>query len=177
MGVEKCQPAFQKLNLFVNTHPTELQGEGLVETLRELRTSFPEQPITLEIHEAAVTNPRLVGQLREFLSELDMRLAFDDFGAGQARLLELAEVRPDYLKFDMKLIQGIDRASPSRQQLVALLAKMVKELGIQSLAEGVETESEHNTLRQMGFALGQGFYYGRPCTLSKFTEDFLKPAS
>ncbi len=123
--------------------------------------------MTLEIHEAAITDPTTIRLLRETLTELDMQLAFDDFGAGQARLVELSEVRPDFLKFDMKLIQGIAFAPASRQQVVALLARMVNELGIVPLAEGVETEEDHLTLRQMGFGLGQGYFYGRPQAIGR----------
>ena len=59
--------------------------------------------MVLEIHEASVTSSEMILKLREDLRALDMGLAFDDFGAGQARLVELGEVRPDCLKFDMKL--------------------------------------------------------------------------
>ena len=89
-------------------------------------------------------------------------LAYDDFGAGQSRLNELAQCPPDYLKFDMSLMRGIDAASPQRQRLLATLVKMVRDLGIHSVAEGVETPAEADACRQMGFDLGQGFFYGRP---------------
>ena len=150
-------------NLFVNTHPLELDNLALLkESLRDLRNEHPTQPITLEIHESAVTDLTMIAELREYLQSLEMLLAYDDFGAGQARLVELTEVRPEFLKFDMKLVQGIDRANESRQQFVASLVRMVTELGIVALAEGVETEGEHTACRQLGFELAQGFFYGRP---------------
>ena len=83
----------------------------------------------------------------------------------------LASVFCFYLKFDMKLVQGIHRAPPSRQQVVALLVRMVNELGIIPLAEGVETKDEHDTLRQMGFRLGQGYYYGRPASIEAYLPE------
>ncbi len=64
--------------------------------------------MTLEIHEAAIASPGQITRLRDVLYDLDMKLAFDDFGAGQTRLLELSEARPDYLKFDKQLVQRID---------------------------------------------------------------------
>ena len=85
--------------------------------------------LTLEIHESAVTDLSEMRQIRSELTRIDISLAFDDFGAGQARLVELVEVRPDYLKFDMKLIRGIDQASAQRQQMLASLVKMASELG------------------------------------------------
>ncbi len=166
-SVEIAQGLPSSLNLFLNTHPIELHEVILFDSLRDVRRLAPSRPMTLEIHEAAITDPTTIRLLRETLTELDMQLAFDDFGAGQARLVELSEVRPDFLKFDMKLIQGIAFAPASRQQVVALLARMVNELGIVPLAEGVETEEDHLTLRQMGFGLGQGYFYGRPQAIGR----------
>lgn len=166
-GLEIAEAFPQDMNLFVNTHPAELAEAGLTESLEEIRALHPDRKITLEIHEGAITSPNMIRQIRTVLTDLDMKLAFDDFGAGQARLVELGEVRPDYLKFDMKLVQGIDRAAPSRQQVVAALVQMVNDLGTIPLAEGVELPGTHETLCQMGFQLGQGYLYGRPASISK----------
>jgi EAL domain-containing protein (putative c-di-GMP-specific phosphodiesterase class I) len=164
-GVELAREFPGAVCLYVNTHPRELENE-LVQSLYDLRAQNPDQDIVLEIHEAAVTNSAAIRKLRDALSDLGMGLAFDDFGAGQARLVELSEVQPDCLKFDMGLIQGIHSAPASRQQVVGSLIKMVNDLGIDSLVEGVETKEDHETLRQMGAKLGQGFYYGRPASVS-----------
>ena len=169
-GVEVARRLPSSVNLFVNTHPVELTETGLFESLRQLREIQPDRPMTLEIHEATVTSPVMIRNLRQLLIDLNIELAFDDFGAGQARLLELSEVRPDYLKFDMRLVQGIHRAPPSRQQVVELLVRMVRELGIVPLAEGVESKEEHETLRQIGFQRGQGFFYGRPASISNYLD-------
>lgn len=160
--------AFPKdVNLFVNTHPAELAEDGLLESLREIRSLHPGRTITLEIHEGAIASITMIRQLCEVLGDLDMKLAFDDFGAGQARLVELGEVRPDYLKFDMQLIQGIEHAAASRQQILAALVQMANDLGTIPLAEGVEQQATHETLCQMGFQLGQGYHYGRPASVSQ----------
>jgi EAL domain-containing protein (putative c-di-GMP-specific phosphodiesterase class I) len=148
--------------LFANTHPAELQEQGLLEfSLRELRELNPDARIVLEIHEAAVTCVNQMRELRAVLKDLEIGLAYDDFGAGQARLVELGDVPPDYLKFDIELVHEIDRASPERQRMLASLVAIVKDLGIASLAEGVETPAEHEVCRQMGFDFGQGYYYGK----------------
>jgi EAL domain-containing protein (putative c-di-GMP-specific phosphodiesterase class I) len=157
--------------LFANTHPAELQEDGVLEfSLRELRAGAPTARMVLEIHEAAVTCVRQMRELRAVLNELNIGLAYDDFGAGQARLVELGEVPPDYLKFDIELIHEIDRASPERQRMLASLVAIVKDLGIASLAEGVETEAEHEACRQMGFDFGQGFLYGKAELAQRFAE-------
>jgi EAL domain-containing protein (putative c-di-GMP-specific phosphodiesterase class I) len=167
-GLELAQPLEAKISLFFNTHPAELLGQDLLGSLTELRRDAAQRPLVLEIHEAAVTNPSMIKSLRDNLNDLQIQLAFDDFGAGQARLLELADVRPDYIKFDMKLIQGIHQAAASRQQVVALLVRMVNELGIVPVAEGVENADDHQVLRQMGVRMGQGYFYGRPGSIKDY---------
>ena len=167
-GVDIGSGFGKDVNLFLNTHPKELDREELYDSLRQLRRIAPEQKVTLEIHEAAVTNLNMMRKLCHVLEELDIQLAFDDFGVGQARLVELGEVRPDYLKFDMKLTKNIHKAPAKRQEVVALFAKLVNNLGIQTLAEGIETEECHQTLIQMGFQLAQGFLYGRPAPITEF---------
>lgn len=148
--------------LFLNTHPSEVINDRLIASLQDLRAEYPQAKINIEIHEAAMTDAKTMTSFRHVLGELNMRLSYDDFGAGQGRLLELGEVPPDVLKFDMKLIRSIDAAPASRQELLAKLVRITKDLGATALAEGVETEAEHQTCCQLGFQLGQGFHYGRP---------------
>ncbi len=166
-GVEVGQQLPEGLNLFVNTHPIELQEKGFIDSLVELRKRTPNRRVTLEIHEAAITEPRQIRELRNVLNDLEIELAFDDFGAGQARIAELSEVQPDVLKFDIKLIKDLHLAPESRQEVVGVLVKMVNDLGITSLAEGVELEGEHQVITQMGFELGQGYFYGKPAPASR----------
>jgi EAL domain-containing protein (putative c-di-GMP-specific phosphodiesterase class I) len=157
--------------LYLNTHPVEMKGPGLIESLAKTRAGNPTQPIVLEIHEAAITDPNSMRELQASLTALNIRLAYDDFGAGQARLNELVEVPPDVLKFDMILVHGIDRAPAGRQQMIGALVDMVIELGIQPLAEGVETAVEAETCRELGFELAQGYYFGRPTPISNVVAD------
>ena len=149
-------------HLFVNTHPKEAEDSGLLESIRSIRELSPRQSLTLEIHEAAITNAHAMAELQARLKDLNVGLAFDDFGAGQNRLLELLEIRPDYLKFDMGLIRDIHLAGEQRQSMVQALVKMVEDLGIVSLAEGIEKAEEADFCRQAGFQLAQGYFFGRP---------------
>jgi EAL domain-containing protein (putative c-di-GMP-specific phosphodiesterase class I) len=175
-GVQESRWLPPELRLFVNTHPVELAEEGLVDSLADIRRLDEHRPMTLEIHEYAVTDLRQFQCLRKELNELNIQLAYDDFGAGRDRLAELIEVRPDVLKFDMALVRGIDQGPPERQQFLESLVHMVLELGIVPLAEGIERQGEHDTCRQLGFALAQGYFYGRPARASRYalTE---KPAA
>ncbi|MGA2031092.1 MAG: EAL domain-containing protein [Thermoguttaceae bacterium] len=161
-GVQAGQALAGTPHLFMNTHPLELAKPGLLPSLENLRENWTEQRLTLEIHESAVTDPAQMIEIRRALTALNIGMAYDDFGAGQSRLNELAESPPDYLKFDMSLIRDIDAGPPQREEFLATLVRMVHSLGILSVAEGVETQAESDTCLQMGFDLGQGFLYGRP---------------
>ncbi|MCC9644427.1 EAL domain-containing protein [Rhodopirellula sp. JC740] len=149
--------------LFVNTHPKEMEDtQSLIDSLCKVRSMASNTQIVLEIHESAVTNPKQMQRLHATLKELNMQLAYDDFGAGQARLAELVEARPDYVKFDIGLIRGLSVADENRMRMLRSLVSMVQDLDISALAEGIETIEEAEACQEIGFDLAQGFYYGRP---------------
>ena len=147
--------------LFVNTHPDELETDELINNLKEVRESFPNRPVVVEVPEQVLVDPTAIKNLLEVIKDLDIKLAIHDFGAQNVRLSTLNDLRPGIIKFDGALIQGIDQAS-EKQRLVAAMSKMATELGIIPMAEFVECEAEHDMLRQLGVQYAQGFYYGRP---------------
>jgi EAL domain-containing protein (putative c-di-GMP-specific phosphodiesterase class I) len=153
--------------LFLNTHPVELEGPGLLESLEELRTFAPQLDLVLEIHESALAQADFISWLRGRLMEINVALAYDDFGAGQARLFELAEAPPHYLKFDRRFVTGLDHAPTSRQRLVASLVAAARELLVHTVAEGVETAEEGAACQRAGFSHAQGYHFGRPAPAGK----------
>jgi len=167
-AVELVSARSHVTGLFLNTHPSELREPGLVESMEELRSLAPDVDLTLEIHESALARPEVMAALRDHLSEINVGLAYDDFGAGQARLLELAEAPPHYLKFDRRFVMGIDQAPPSRQRLVASLVAAARELLVKTVAEGVETAAEAEVCARLGFSLAQGYHFGRPAPVDAF---------
>jgi EAL domain-containing protein (putative c-di-GMP-specific phosphodiesterase class I) len=153
-------------NLFLNIHPVEMRSpKSLVSSLAEFRRRYPNTPMTAEISETLVTSPASMREFSTELKNLQIELAYDDFGAGQGRLAELAEAPPNYLKFDRGLIASIDSAPPSKVQLVRTLLQYAQDLGVMTLAEGVETEGEARVCADLGFKLGQGYYYARPAAI------------
>ncbi len=148
--------------LFLNTHPKELEQAGLLNSLVEAKRLAPHLRLTLEIHEGALADPASIDGLRTQLAKIGIGLAYDDFGAGQARLLELAEVPPHYLKFDMRFIHLIDQAPPSRRRLLNSLVSVARDLLVYTVAEGVETEAEADVCSKIGFTHAQGYHFGRP---------------
>jgi EAL domain-containing protein (putative c-di-GMP-specific phosphodiesterase class I) len=153
--------------LFLNTHPVELETPGLLESLEDLRTFAPQVDLVLEIHESALAQTDFMTWLRGRLTEINVGLAYDDFGAGQARLFELAEAPPHYLKFDRRFVTGLDHAPTSRQRLVASLVAAARELLVKTVAEGVETVEEATACMRAGFSHAQGYHFGRPAPVEK----------
>lgn len=165
VGVESSASLPDSCAIFLNTHPREELHHGLLDSLVRLRENAPHKRLVLELHERAVTNVQETIELKACLRELEIELAYDDFGAGQARLLELSEVAPDYLKFDIGLIRKI-HLSNQRQQLVASLLNVAHSLGIATLAEGIETPDELAVCTELGFTFAQGYLLGRPAPLA-----------
>jgi len=148
---------------FFNLHPKELEDlDYLFQRIKKIREENPKTRFVLEVPEKAVTHIQKLRQLKSFLQTLDIALAFDDFGAGQARLLELTEAAPDILKLDFCLIHNIDTAGTARQRMVEMMVNYSHDLNIKLLAEGVQTAAEDGYCRQIGIDLLQGFYYGHP---------------
>lgn len=148
---------------FFNIHPKEIEDLGyLLRWIDKIREENPDTKLILEVPEKAITHIQKLKQLKNHLQTLDIGLAFDDFGAGQTRLLELSEASPDILKLDFCLIHNIDIASPARQRMIEMLVNYSHDLNIKLLAEGVETAAEGEYCRQIGIDLMQGFYYGQP---------------
>lgn len=158
---------------FLNTHAVELETPRLFESLRELREDFPKMSIVLEVHEAAVTSVRYLTELSKVLKDLQIDLAYDDFGAGQARLIELFEVPPRYLKFDIAIIRALEDASAVHRASVKALVNMVNDLDVVALAEGVETKTQAEVCTELGFTLAQGYFFGKPQPRQHWTEKLL----
>jgi len=150
------------MNCYLNTHPNEVDPDEMVQSLASLRESYPDRMMTVEIHESAVASAEFLRPLQIHLKELNICLAYDDFGSGQTRIVELMECPPDVVKFDIQFVRGLQQASEQRLNSTKALVTLVRNLGALTLAEGVETEEESEICRDIGFDLAQGFLFGRP---------------
>lgn len=149
--------------MFFNVHMDELQEpETFIGEMAKIRDIYPNMSLVAEIPEGSELPTNTLRDIRQGLRDVGFGLAYDDFGVGQARLVQLTDCPPDYLKFDRELIAGIDTAPASRQKMVEVLVDLAHDLGVVTIAEGVETPGESETIRQLGFQCGQGYLYGRP---------------
>ena len=95
------------------------------------------------------------------LDELGVTIALDDFGTGHASVQGLLQIRPSILKIDRHFIQLVE-TDPQAQPLVESIIGIGKSLGMQVIAEGVETEENARIVKDMGCDYLQGFFFGRP---------------
>ncbi|MEH6607324.1 MAG: EAL domain-containing protein [Pseudomonadales bacterium] len=163
VGMNTAAELGLKGKVFVNTHPSELCApDKLLKSISDLRKRVPQLDIVLEIHEHAFTDSKDMKIIKDELNKMSIMLAYDDFGVGQSRLLELVEATPDFLKFDLLMIQDINLAGPDKFDLVRQLHDMAKRLNIATIAECVSQQEEYDICRSIGFDHYQGFLFSVP---------------
>ncbi|MBC7942268.1 MAG: EAL domain-containing protein [Chitinophagaceae bacterium] len=124
--------------------------------------SFPIDHIIFEVTEGerVEDGPWLASILREYKRH-GFLTAIDDFGAGYAGLTLLADFTPDFIKLDMALVRGVE-ASKSRQAIARGVLHICQEMGIQVIAEGIETAAERDFFLIEGVTLMQGYLFAKP---------------
>ncbi|MDJ0958427.1 MAG: EAL domain-containing protein [Arenicellales bacterium] len=162
-GLDTAATFPNEYKYFINIHPEELTSlSRLLASIEELRSRYPQLLLVLEVHEQAVSD---IGQMKSFgeeLAQMGVELAYDDFGAGQARMLELVDVPVGYLKFDISLISDIDRVPQAHREMVSMLLTLARRMNISTLAEGVDRKEEVEVCKELGFDYLQGYHFGRP---------------
>ncbi len=153
-----AKPGLERL--FINLHPRDLLDAELFDPHSPL--SAVADRVVLELTERASLEripeaPERIARLRR----LGFRLAVDDLGSGYAGLNSIATLEPDVVKLDMQLIRGVD-ASATRQKIVRSFCTVCTDLGVEVVAEGIETVAERDTCRRLGCGLLQGFLFARP---------------
>jgi EAL domain-containing protein (putative c-di-GMP-specific phosphodiesterase class I) len=154
-------PCGQVLSL--NVSPTALASPLMAHRL--LRADPHRLMLELTEQEAVDDYQALCEMLRE-LRGAGIRVAVDDTGAGWASLTHILKLAPDFIKLDRQLTSGID-GDPVRRSLAAALASFAAETGAQIVAEGIETATELDAVRELGINYGQGYHLGRPRPLEE----------
>lgn len=123
---------------------------------------LPANQLELELSErdSILSMNHFISQIDEFRAQ-GVRFSIDDFGAGYSGLNLLAEFQPDQIKLDIALVRDIATHGP-RQAIVRGVLRTCGDLGIDVVAEGVETLDEYQWLRDEGVGLFQGYLFARP---------------
>ncbi|WP_265529389.1 putative bifunctional diguanylate cyclase/phosphodiesterase [Sphingomicrobium marinum] len=154
-----------KARVAVNVSAAQLEGEGLEEVVREALESSGLDPDRLELE---VTESIFIGEDADMLDSLErlrklgVRLVLDDFGKGYSSLGYLSRAHFSKIKIDKDFVHGAARGERDRLAIVQAILALSEGLGIETTAEGVETEQEIDMLTAMGVTQLQGYYFGRP---------------
>jgi len=120
------------------------------------------EKLVIEVTESEVIdNHARFAQLINAYRGRGVKIAVDDFGAGYSGLNLLVEFQPDQIKIDMALVRGIEDHGP-RQAIVRAVVSACRDLGIDLIAEGVETLAEFRWLEDHGVSLFQGYLFAKP---------------
>jgi EAL domain-containing protein (putative c-di-GMP-specific phosphodiesterase class I)/CheY-like chemotaxis protein len=134
--------------------------------LASLLAGVDAERIVLELTEhAEITDYEGTRRAIAELRDRGMRLAIDDAGSGFASLRHILDLMPEMIKLDIQLVRGIGHDQP-RRALASGLISFARAIDAEVVAEGIETESELQTLRDLGAGMGQGFYLARPAPLA-----------
>ena len=152
---------------WVNISGRQLSAGGVSTLVRRMLEAAELEPshLGLEVTETAIVvggraGLRARGELQE-LHDLGVRIAVDDFGTGFSSLAHLRSFPVDVIKVDRSFIQGVERNSKDAA-ITANLASLAHALGLVATAEGIESETQLASVRELGCDLGQGFLFAHP---------------
>ncbi|WP_251978454.1 putative bifunctional diguanylate cyclase/phosphodiesterase [Salinicola avicenniae] len=157
------------LPVAVNISALHVMDDALGETLSEAcrRHDISTDQIELEVTESVfLENTRAPEARIEMLRQAGYRVAMDDFGAGYSSLGYLKRLPFDTIKIDRSFMHDLE-ADPRSRHLLAGIVGLCNLLGMETVAEGVETEAQWALLQELGITHYQGFYLGRPMPMSQ----------
>lgn len=162
------------IGVAVNVSPVQLQSGRIVDDVREALRASGIDPSTLTLE---ITESVLVERGDNFasalgaLDELGVRLAVDDFGTGYSSLASLAQFPIDTLKIDRSFIENVTDDAGGLEMVRSIL-ELGRALGLDAVAEGIETGGQAEVLRALDCDYGQGYHFAYPLTIDT-VEDFV----
>ncbi len=160
------------LSVSVNLSARQLDSDELVDVVHDALRSSSLRPrsLTLEITETTLMrNTETTTDCLRRLHALGVRIAIDDFGTGYCSFGYLQAFPLDILKIDRSFVCGVSKSEDART-LVRTLVRLGTELGLVTLAEGIENEAQLEELRADGCQAGQGFLFAKPLDLVELEE-------
>jgi ammonium transporter, Amt family len=168
-------PSAEDLLLSVNLSVRQLQQDGIVQEVLGVldRHRVDPRKLIVEITESILVEDRSdAAQRIDALRSTGVALAVDDFGTGYSSLATIQRFGIDYIKIDRSFVERL--GAGGEPDLVRTIIDLANQLGAQTVAEGIEGNSQLVQLRELGCDLGQGFYFSEPLTPEGF-ERLLAP--
>ena len=166
-------PSSRQLHLAVNISVRQFYQPDFVDEVLDIVRDAGIEPgsLVLELTESVVLSDLNDAVTKmNALKELGVRFSLDDFGTGYSSLTYLTCLPFDQLKIDRSFVQNIG-VSHSDAAIIKAIIAMANELGISVVAEGVETEGQHDFLKQHGCQIFQGYLFGKPVQMAEFVEN------
>ena len=173
-------PTTPPLKMAINLSGRQLADAGLVDDVATVLavTGVEPQSIILEITESVLMDDTdLTLQRLGALKELGVRLAIDDFGTGYSSLAYLRRFPVDILKIDRSFVAAAARGAPGGQALVRTMVDLAKSLEMETIAEGIEPESEAAHIHDTGCNVGQGFLFAPALDVEQISRLLLEHTS
>lgn len=170
--LQAASPTGEPLMLSVNLSARQLAEPAFAQVVRQILAGSRMDPGTLylEIGESSVMDDAdAASAVLNDLRSTGVRMSIDDFGTGFSSLLHLNRFPIDFLKVDRSFVNMMDTESGASNIVTAVIA-MAHALGLPAIAEGVETEIQLHTLRQLGCDYAQGYLFARPAPVSEVVE-------
>ena len=147
----------------VNLSAVQFRHAGLPATVSRALSDagLPAQYLELELTESVTANPAAAIAMMDALHGLGVRLSLDDFGTGYSSLSYLKRFPLHTLKIDQSFVRDID-TDPDDRAIVQAIIQMARALDLKTIAEGVETDAQHQFLRREGCDMMQGYRFCRP---------------
>ncbi|HUB69203.1 MAG TPA: EAL domain-containing protein [Acidimicrobiales bacterium] len=165
-------PPRERFTMAVNVSARQVAASGFVDLVRATLADHNLEParLSLEITETGmITEFDRTGEALEALVEMGIRVALDDFGTGYSSLAHLHSFRMNTLKIDRSFVFQLDGAG-KENAIVAGVVAMAHALGLEVVAEGVETATQLGKVVAMGCDFAQGFYFARPARPEMIAE-------
>ncbi len=162
------------LYVSVNVSARQLIGRSFAEWLEGVlsRTGLPPSALIVEVTESALMDD--VAPIRVALNRLrsqGVRVAVDDFGTGYSSLARLQDLPFDMIKLDRAFVTNVG-VRPQARRMAAAILQMSAAIGAAIVAEGVETETEADTLLDLGYEMAQGYLLARPMPIEELRSRF-----
>jgi diguanylate cyclase (GGDEF)-like protein len=166
------------IQISINKSPVQFRDEqeGMIDWIDYLeRLGLKGSSITVEITEGLLldASSQINNQLLKY-RDAGIQVSLDDFGTGYSSLAYLKKFDIDFLKIDQSFVRGIAPNS-SDMALCEAIIVMAHKLGMKVIAEGIETQDQHDLLKRAGCDYGQGYLFSRPIPAVEF-EKFFQPS-